>query len=124
MIEKTTWVRANLAGILRFHVSTGDPVRADQAIATNHSILSEGHSLIRSPVDGIILGMATMPAVKPGEPICHIAIPEPKHSMSALGRDMDNEADESIQSQVRRDLATNFSLIDPPPNETPPLPKA
>lgn len=77
-ISKTTWVRASVGGILRFHVNAGDLVEEGQELASNYSIMGNTRSIITSPVDGIILGMATMPAVKPGEPVCHIAIPTRK----------------------------------------------
>lgn len=73
IINKTSWVRAELGGLLRFHVAPGEPVTAGQAIATNESVFGDARSSIISPSDGIVLGMTTNPAVKPGEPVCHIA---------------------------------------------------
>lgn len=73
IIHKTSWVRAELGGLLRFHVAPGEPVKANQPIATNESVFGEARTSIVSPADGIILGMTTNPAVKPGEPICNIA---------------------------------------------------
>ncbi len=74
-IRKTTWIRSEISGIVRFHVSPGDIVRTGQAVATNYSILGRMHSTLLSPADGIILSVATLPAVKPGEPICMLALP-------------------------------------------------
>ncbi|MCD8483768.1 MAG: M14 family metallopeptidase [Verrucomicrobia bacterium] len=110
-ITKTTWVRASLGGILRFHVSAGDLVEAGQALASNYSIMGNARSVITSPVDGIILGMATMPAVKPGEPICHIAIPNRK--LRSIRRCL--EEDESSSHQLAyRHLSTNITVTRPP----------
>lgn len=79
-VRKTTWVRAEVGGFLRFHVSPGDHIEEGHPVASNFSILGDLQRVLRSPCDGIVLGMATSPAVKPGEPVCHIAIPERKVS--------------------------------------------
>ncbi|MGF1679150.1 MAG: succinylglutamate desuccinylase/aspartoacylase family protein [Candidatus Methylacidiphilales bacterium] len=78
-IYKTVWVRAELGGILRFHVKTGETVSKGDPVASNYTIMGRQQSTLRSPINGIILGMATMPTVKPGEPICHIAQTSLKH---------------------------------------------
>lgn len=74
-VSKTEWVRAELGGLLRFHVAPGELVTCGQPIASNESIFGEAQSVIVSPANGIVLGMAIHPAVKPGEPVCHIALP-------------------------------------------------
>ena len=66
-IETTTWMRAHLGGLLWFHVSPGALVEAGQALATNASLFGDGRAVLISPVDGIVLGMTTLPTVKPGE---------------------------------------------------------
>ena len=73
--SRSTWVRAEVGGILRYHVALGESVAAGQRIATNSSVFGEKQNVLRSPVDGIVLSIKTLPMVKPGEPICHIAIP-------------------------------------------------
>ncbi|HEX9879995.1 MAG TPA: hypothetical protein VGB25_07365, partial [Candidatus Binatia bacterium] len=55
-------------------------------------------------VDGIVLGMTTLPAVKPGEPVCHIAIP--KHPRKAG----DNGAGDKLHRRARKDLATSIAI--------------
>lgn len=75
IVRKTTWIRAEVGGFLRFHIRPGDHVEKGHPVASNFSILGQEQKQLRSPVDGIVLGMATSPAVKPGEPVCHIAIP-------------------------------------------------
>ena len=71
--QQTTWVRAEAGGILAFHVKPGDLVSKGQLLAVNSTIFGEDQREMISPTDGIILGMATMPAVKPGEAVYHIA---------------------------------------------------
>jgi predicted deacylase len=75
IVRKTTWVRAEVGGFLRFHIQPGDMVEAGHPVASNFCILGTEQHVLRSPIDGIVLGMTTSPAVKPGEPVCHIAIP-------------------------------------------------
>ncbi|MCC5806372.1 MAG: succinylglutamate desuccinylase/aspartoacylase family protein [Opitutales bacterium] len=108
-IRKTLWVRAAQGGILRFHVAPGDFVGAEQPLASIHSLLGERREAILSPRDGIILGMTTMPGVKPGEPVCHVAIPS--RSVAALRRQMDR-AKEGLHHRAQSDLATSFSVSD------------
>jgi predicted deacylase len=71
-IEKTTWVRAERGGFLRFHVSPGDIVQEGEALATNTSLLGRERRVIHAPFDAAVLGMTTLPAVSPGEPVCHL----------------------------------------------------
>lgn len=74
-VNRATWVRAEVGGILRFHVRPGEPVEEGQRIATNASVFGERQNVLVAPCDGIVLGMTTLPMVKPGEPVCHIAVP-------------------------------------------------
>lgn len=59
-----------------------------QPVATNSTIFGEERNVLESPTDGIVLGMTTLPMVKPGEPVCHIA----------------------LHRGLRTDLATNITL--------------
>ena len=62
-----------------------------------------------SPTDGIILGMATMPAVKPGEAVYHIARLK-KSEFAALRRDVDNISSHQIFNRMQEDLSTNIMI--------------
>lgn len=108
-IRKTLWVRAAQGGILRFHIAPGECVTVAQPLASIHSLLGERREVILSPRDGIILGMTTMPGVKPGEPVCHVAIPG--RGVAALRRRMEG-AKEGLHHRARSDLATSFSVSD------------
>jgi predicted deacylase len=107
-VQKTTWVRATVGGILRFNVVPGDPVRKGDPVATNFSVLGEQQNVLTSPVDGIVLGMTTLPVVKPGEPVCHLAIPT--RTLSSIRRDIEKMGSRNIFQRIRRDLATNISM--------------
>ena len=103
-VEKSMWVRAQTGGILRYHVSPGKEVKANQPIATTVSVFGKEQSVLKSPVDGVVLGMTTLPTVKPGEPVCHIAIPEKAHRSSKHGKK------DRLHHHARRDLATSISI--------------
>jgi hypothetical protein len=115
IIRKSTWLRASVGGILKFHVTAGEFVEKDQPIATNYSILGREQNTLICPKDGIVLGIATMPAVKPGEPVCHIAYPNKR--ISSLRRQM-KAAKYNTLGQAGEDLATNIDVIDPIPTES------
>lgn len=107
-VNKATWVRADVGGILRFHVSPGEPVEADQPIATNVSVFGREQSVLVSPVDGIVLGMTTLPTVKPGEPVCHIAIPD--KTLRVVRKAIAKGDPQALHHRLRTDLATNISV--------------
>ncbi len=109
-VNKTTWARAALGGLLRFHVAPGDLVEYGQPIATNESVFGSAHTVLLSPSDGIVLGMATNPAVMPGEAVCHIAIPT--KSMRTIRRALRRSSRQTIAHRLRTDLATNVSVSD------------
>ncbi|MDA9317327.1 M14 family metallopeptidase [Puniceicoccaceae bacterium] len=109
-IRKTQWIRATVGGILKFHVSAGDFVEAGQAIVTNYSIMGIEQNVLTSPINGIILGMATMPAVKPGEPICNIATLTAKQLQRYRKRLDQAQADPHAQAQS--DFATSVDVIE------------
>ncbi len=109
IVRKTTWLRAKVAGILKFHVAPGTFVEEGQAIATNYSIFGKEQNTLISQTHGIVLGMTTMPAVKPGEPICHLAVLTARQ-FSSFQRKMKNAKGDAHQ-QATRHLATNLDVI-------------
>lgn len=109
-IRKTTWVRAEVGGIIRFHVSLGELVETGQPIASNFSILGEQQNTLMSPVDGVVLGLTTMPAIKPGEPVCHFAIISGR--LKAIRQAIGQMGPHHLHRRVRDDLATNITGVD------------
>jgi len=110
LIRKTTWVRATVGGILKFHVSPGDFVEEGQPIATNYSILGAEQNILESPTSGIVLSVTTMPAVKPGEPVAHIAV-IPLRQIARFQKQLIASKDDFHQ-QAQVDLATNIDVVD------------
>ena len=95
IVTKTTWVRAPMGGILDFHARPGDVVRQGDCLATMSSIFGQAQSSLAAPVNGIVLGMTTMPVVKPGGPGYHIA---------ALSKRKFHQAEHHIKNGERRGL--------------------
>ena len=111
-VNRTTWVRAKVGGILRFHVAPGQVVRAGQEIASNSSLMGEDQNVLISPIDGIVLGMTTLPAVKPGEPVCHIG--RPTLSIKKIEQALEEEnSDKNVLRRAERHLATSFRQVPP-----------
>jgi predicted deacylase len=107
---KTRWIRAEIGGILRFHVSPGQPVLKGDALATNFSIMGRQQNILTSPMNGIILGMTTMPTVKPGEPVCHIA--QVGKRLMSIQRALKATSQKRLPHIIRKDFATNFSVVE------------
>ncbi len=101
--EKTTWVRAPRGGFLRFHIAPGDLVEAGQPIATGTSLVGSEHEVIESPASGIVLGMTTLPAVAPGDPIVNIAYRK-DGKVARIERAVEAMPDDLLE-RIRADLA-------------------
>ncbi len=109
-VRKSVWVRAEYGGILKFHAQLGDVVQKGQTLATNNSVFGREQNLVKAPADGIIMGMTTMPAVKPGEPIFHIALCEIPYK--TLKRRIGSRRQAELHRQVQKELGTSL-LIQP-----------
>lgn len=72
IIEKSTWIRADRGGFMKFHVKPGDIIEQDQPLATNTTLLGEERNILRAPFDAVVIGMTSLPSVSPGEPICNL----------------------------------------------------
>ncbi len=111
VVEKTKWVRAECGGFLQFHVSPGEMVDEDQPLATNTSLLGRERNVLVSPFGGVVLGMTTLPAISPGEPVCHmgkIAAPVMEVVEGAA-----EDTEDSLHQRVLEDLAANVTVVDP-----------
>ncbi|QDU79305.1 Succinylglutamate desuccinylase / Aspartoacylase family protein [Polystyrenella longa] len=72
VMEKSKWIRAERGGFLQFHIKPGDVVRKKQPLATNTTLLGKERSVLVSPFNAVVVGMTTLPAVSPGEPVCNL----------------------------------------------------
>ncbi|MDF1756535.1 MAG: succinylglutamate desuccinylase/aspartoacylase family protein [Verrucomicrobiales bacterium] len=115
VVHSSSWVRAGNGGFLKFHVAPGDTVEKDQPLATNSGLLGQDTETILSPHHGFVLGMTTMPAVSPGDPILHIALPDTRKQFRSLEKSVDQLEDNALENQVRDHLATNITVEEPGP---------
>lgn len=109
-VERTTWVRSDFGGLLRFHAAPGDVVGKGKALATVISLLGKELGVLEAPAAGVVLGVATLPAVTPGDPVCHLAIP--RGGVRAIRRALTAASSESLMERVRGDLASSISVSD------------
>lgn len=111
VVDTSKWIRAERGGFLQFHVNPGDIIEKDQPIATNTTLLGREHSTLRAPFHGVVVGMTTLPAVSPGEPVCNLGR-LPKGTKPSALRRMRSE-DDSFSERVWSDLATNVLVVEP-----------
>lgn len=104
--SKTKWIRAESGGFLRFHASPGDLVEEGQLLATNTSLLGHEQSTIVSPMNGVILGMTTLPSVAPGDPVCHVA--KLRQPIERLEKKVDALDNDTLHERLRADLGANL----------------
>lgn len=110
-VKTTKWVRAERGGFLQFHVAPGEIVETDQPLASNTSLLGREQNVLVAPFNGVILGMTTLPAVSPGEPVCHIG-KITKRTMHEIERNRD-QLEGGLSERLLDDLAANVTVVDP-----------
>lgn len=111
VVNKSTWVRAERGGFLKFHVKPGDIVEKDQPLATNTTLLGRERSMLYSPFNAVVIGMTTLPAISPGEPVCNLGM-LPKGTKPSQIRRFRREED-GLEGQVVEELSTNLVVVEP-----------
>jgi len=112
LLRKTKWVRAEVGGLLRFHVAPGDLVTGGQPLATNEGVFGKARTTLISPGDAIVLSMTTHPAVKPGEPVCHLGYVAPA-TLKQFQKAISLTPPDDLFHRTRRDLASAIVVSDP-----------
>jgi len=107
VIKKTVWERANNGGLLKFYVKPGDLVIKGKKLAICSKLFSRQAEVIKASIDGIVLGMTTLPAVKPGEPVCHLARPE--KALAEIRRQI-KKSSKTLHRVIEKELATSFII--------------
>jgi hypothetical protein len=110
VIEKTKWVRAERGGFLQFHVSPGDIVEKNQPLATNATLLGRERRVLHSPFDAVVVGMTTLPAVSPGEPVCNLGRLPGGTKPAELRRLRAHEG--GLEERLVEDLASNVLVVE------------
>ena len=108
VVDDTKWLRADRGGLLRFHGGPGDPVEKDQAIASVTSLMGRELDVLVAPRDGIIVGITTLPAVKPGDPVCHLGFP--RKGIRRIQKTLGKLPDESLHERLRSDLGSSVAV--------------
>jgi predicted deacylase len=111
VIEKTKWVRATKGGFMQFHIAPGDIVEKDQPLATNTTLLGDERNIVRAPFDAVVIGMTSLPAISPGEPLCNLGKLPPEIRPSELRRFRSQE--DTLEHRISEDLASNVLVVDP-----------
>ena len=107
-IDRTTWLRSDSGGLLRFHAAPGEIVEKDQPIASCLTLLGAERGVVRAPEDGIVMGLTTLPLVKPGDPVCHLAIP--RKGIDRIRRAIGKVSDSSLHLRLVGDLGSSVTI--------------
>ena len=111
VVEKSKWIRAERGGFLQFHVKPGDIIEKNQPLATNTTLLGRERSVLYSPFAAVVIGMTTLPAISPGEPICNLG-KLPKGTKPTALRNLRSDED-GLEEQVVEELSTNILVVEP-----------
>ncbi|MBX7480921.1 succinylglutamate desuccinylase/aspartoacylase family protein [Qipengyuania qiaonensis] len=71
--NRSSWVRAPRGGVSRRIRKSGDVVRQGDLLAQVGGLFGEEREDLVSPIDGVIVGHATLPIVNQGDALFHIA---------------------------------------------------
>ncbi|MEZ5381110.1 MAG: succinylglutamate desuccinylase/aspartoacylase family protein [Microthrixaceae bacterium] len=72
VIRSSTWVRARRSGLVRFDVDLGDQVTAGERIGTVADAHGHTRSMVKSRVDGLVVGITRNPLVNQGDALVHL----------------------------------------------------
>ncbi len=113
VIEKSKWIRAEKGGFLQFHVAPGDMVEKDQPLATNTTLLGDEQNMLFAPFDAVVIGMTSLPAISPGEPICNLGKLPKGFKPNKLEKI--RSEDDGLEQWVSEELASNVLVVEPSP---------
>ena len=75
-IGNTKWIRARRSGLMRVDLELGDRVEKNARLGVISDIFGEQQVPIRSPIDGIVIGLQLNPMVHRGDALVHVAEPD------------------------------------------------
>jgi len=110
IIEKSKWIRADRGGFMQFHIKPGDIVEKGQPLATNTTLLGYEQSMLHAPFDAIVIGMTSLPAISPGEPLCNLGKLTAGHKPSDLRQQRSEE--DGLEQRVSEELASNVLVVE------------
>lgn len=115
---RSSWVRANLSGILFSRVKLGDKVKRGDLLATVTDPITNAQSSITSPYDGRVIGMALDQVVMPGFATHHIGI----QTLEAILLEEQAPMDDGMEDEDAGDEGIEGSDDDEPPETLPTSP--
>ena len=110
VIEKSKWIRAERGGFMQFHIKPGDIIEKDQPLATNTTLLGHERSMLRAPFDAVVIGMTSLPAISPGEPVYNLGKLPDGYTPSELRRLRSEE--DGLEQRVSEELASNVLVVE------------
>jgi len=113
VVKKSKWIRADKGGFLEFHVKPGEAVEKDQPLTTNTNLLGRDRHTVYAPYNGIVIGMTTLPAISPGDPICNLGQLPKKIKPSELKRLRVKE--HGLEERMVEELSSNLLIVEPEP---------
>ncbi|WP_301751210.1 succinylglutamate desuccinylase/aspartoacylase family protein [uncultured Erythrobacter sp.] len=94
--NRSVWVRSPRGGVVQIVRESGAPVRKGDVLACVSGLFGEDAQEMISPLDGIIIGHATLPVVHQGDALFHIAaIAHPER----VGAQIDSITDAILASE-------------------------
>ncbi|MDX1765057.1 MAG: succinylglutamate desuccinylase/aspartoacylase family protein, partial [bacterium] len=111
VIKISKWIRAERGGFMQFHIKPGDIIEKDQPLATSTTLLGRERDTLRAPFDAVVIGMTSLPAISPGEPVCNLGKLPKGRKPSELQRLRFEEA--GLEQRVSEDLASNILVVEP-----------
>ncbi|MBU0945867.1 MAG: succinylglutamate desuccinylase/aspartoacylase family protein [Proteobacteria bacterium] len=112
VIKQSKWIRAERGGFLHFHVKPGDIIEKGQPLVTNSTILGREHNTFNAPFNAVVIGMTSLPAISPGEPICNLGKLPKGYNPSELRQQRLDE--DGLEQRVSEELASNVHVVEPP----------
>lgn len=75
-VRRTQWVRSHAGGLLRMQVQPGAIVEAGATLGVCDGFFDRRSPALPAPTSGFVLAVTTLPVVRPGAPICNLAVPD------------------------------------------------
>lgn len=111
VINKSKWIRADRGGFLNFHVKPGDIIEKGQPLATNSTLLGREHDMLCAPFNAVVIGMTSLPAISPGEPICNLGkLPRGSKPSELMQKRLEEDG---LEQRVSEELASNIFIVEP-----------
>ena len=111
IVDKSKWIRAERGGFLEFHVHPGEVVEQGQPLSTNTNLLGGDRHTVHAPYNGIVIGMTTLPAISPGDPICNLGMLPKKIKPADLRKLRIHE--QGLEERMVEELSTSLLVVDP-----------